>query len=578
MRWAPLAPSRTGGQPGFTELDARRQGIDHVGHVDPEALRANRMLADGAGVALGDVDGDGLVDAFFASLSGPNALYLNRGGWRFERVPDAGGAALSDDATRGVALGDVDGDGDLDLVAAVFGGPNRVFLNDGSAHFVDAGPQAGLLDEARGSTTPALADVDGDGDLDLYIANYKRVGVDDLYGPEARAFDRVVRAEGESFVVVPEFREHYRIERDGNRLRRFEFAEPDEFYLNEGGGRFRAVEFTSGAFVDEAGRPLRRAPDDWSLSAQFRDLDLDGDPDLLIASDFESPDRFWMNRGDGTFQALSPLALRTTSASSMALDAADADLDGDLDLVTVDMLARDPERRLRQVHQFGPEPTPPGAGGRRVQVNRNTFQVARGDGTWSERAWQAGIAASGWTWSVVFGDLDLDAYPDLLLSTGHRWDLLDGDVAVELPGRAAGDAWRDRMSLYPPLPLPDVAFRNRGDLTFEDVSEAWGVAGEPGVSHAIALADLDRDGDLDAVITRLDAPPRLLRNDAGAPRVVLRLRGRAPNTRAVGAAVTFEAEGLPAQRAEVRAGGLYLSGSDTDLVFAVGGAARATVT
>ncbi|MHC4066633.1 MAG: CRTAC1 family protein, partial [Planctomycetota bacterium] len=532
----------------------------------------------GSGVALGDVDGDGLVDVYLAHLAGPNALYRNLGDWKFEEIGDAAGVAAPDRLSSGATFGDVDGDGDLDLLVTALGGPNALFLNDGTGTFSDATADAGL-DSDRGSTTAALADIDGDGDLDLYIGNYKFPNAEDVFPPAERTFDRVVRRVDGEYHIAPRFREHYRLVEwpAFDLVARVQRADPDWLYLNDGTGRFEAVSFTSGRFLDENGTPLSREPDNFVLSARFYDVDADGDPDLYVCSDFEDPDYFWLNDGSGTFQLVPRLAQRTTSNAAMAVDFADLDRDGDIDFLEVDMLARD--HRMQQMQR--PSHTVlPKLGGRiddRPQMQRNTLFVNRSDGTFAQIAEYAGIDASGWSWSTLLLDVDLDGYEDVLMGNGHEWDVQNQDADQRARNRSSRSIWRENILLYPDLKQQNMAFRNNGDLTFSDVSDVWGFNPEPDVSHGMAAGDLDGDGDLDVVVNRLGQPAVLFRNDARARRIAVRLIGTPPNTQGVGAKIRVTGGAVPMQSREVTAGGLYLSDSDDTFAFATGEADSVTI-
>ncbi len=526
-------------------------------------------------MALGDVDGDGWADLYLCMLDRPNVLYRNAGGWRFEDVTERSGAGLGDRLSRGAVLADADGDGDLDLFVAVHGGTNALLLNDGSGVFEEVEPG---FEGEWGSSTLALADIDGDGDLDAYFANYKTVQGDDLFSPAERSPREIAEPVGDEFVIAPPFDEHYRIEREGEAVLRLELADPDEFYLNDGSGGFAPVDLEGGAFRDAAGEPISGVPRDWGLVARFFDADDDGDSDLFVANDLGSPDGFWLNEG-GVFTAASGLAFRTESTSSMGVDFSDIDGDRDTDFVTTEMLSFDPVRRREQVALGAAGWTPPGGHGTRMSADRNTLQLNRGDGTWAETARAGGLDASEWTWGAMFLDVELDGYEDLLITNGHGWDPLDGDTQEALrTGRIRVD-WREELGVFPPLRLRNLAFRNLGDGTFADMTRGWGYGTEPDVSHGIAAADFDRDGDRDVVITRLDEPPLLLRNDAGRARVALRVLGEGGNTQAIGARVVLSGA-PPDQTRQVTSGGMYLSGSDPGLTFAMGDrdAAEATIT
>ena len=572
-RWRELAVR--GGRPGFRPLSPSRTGIEFANGISEEGLRGNQIRSNGSGVAIGDVDGDGLADIYLARLEGPNALYRNLGDWRFEEMAARAGVDAPDRFSTGAVFADVDGDGDLDLLLTALGGPNALFRNDGDGRFQDGTAAAGLESD-RGSTTMALADVDGDADLDLYVANYKRRSVNDLYPPEERTLALTVERRGDTIAVAPEFREHYEVDWRGNRLRRFQLGEPDRFYLNDGTGTFAEAPLDGGRFLDAAGEPLGEAPPDWGLSARFHDLDGDGDPDLYVCNDFQSPDRIWMNDGDGTFRAIAPFAIRKTSASCMATDFSDVEGDGDLDIFAVDMRSREAGRERASFPVVNLETGLPGEVEASEQVQRNVLLLDRGDGTYAEAANYAGVDASGWSWSTVFLDVDLDGDEDLLIPNGHLHDVMDADTQFRLMDALLED-WRDHLLFYRPLRLRNVAFRNDGGLRFAEVGEEWGFGIEEDISHGIATGDLDGDGDLDVVVNRIGDPALVLRNETDAPRVAVRLEGRAPNTAGIGGVIRVLGGAVPTQRKEIAAGGLYLSGSEAAHAFATGEAASVTI-
>ena len=570
VRWRALeVPSR--GRAGFTLLGEATTGITHRNDVADEHALANRNLIIGAGVAVGDVDGDGRPDAFVGSVETPAALYHNDGDFRFSDVTGTSGIATAGLAITGAVFADVDGDGDLDLIAGTMGGPIKLWLNDARGHFTDASATSGLGGGVA-ATTMTLADVDGDGDLDLYIGTYKTRNALDAYPPQQRSFEQVVRKMGARYVVLPQWATEYRIEDrpDLGGIVRSQRAERDLFYLNDGAGHFASTPVAGPRFRDEAGKPLAEAPDFFTLAARFHDLNGDGAPDLYVCNDFEDPDQIWLNDGRGAFRLIARLAIRETSNTCMSVDFSDINRDGYVDIFTADMLSPALAQRQRQIPTHSPLPKQVGLTPDRPQWMRNMLQVARGDGTFAEVAGFAGVAASDWTWGSAFVDADLDGYEDLLVVNGHRWDVRDADTFDHIRNTFPRVAWNREQGEFPALATRSIAFRNRGDLTFEDASARWGFGGDTAMSQGIALADLDGDGDVDVVVTRLNAPAVLYRNESAAPRVAVRLRESRGNTSAVGAVVTVRAAGLPAQTKEVTAGGYYLSGSDPTLVFAAG--------
>lgn len=577
-RWRELAvPAR--GQAGFERMHTRRTGIDFQNTVSDSVLLHNRMLGQGAGVCLGDVDGDGRTDIFLARTEGPNALYRNLGSWRFEEIAEAAGVAAPDRYSSGCALADLDGNGHLDLVLLATLGPNAVFLNDGTGRFTEHGADLGLDVTGKGGTTVAMADVDGDGWLDLYVANYKAFHPADSFPPQQRAPNQVVRevAPG-NYQVIPEMAEVFKLvmRPDMGGLNLTMRADTDDFYRNEA-GRLVHVPIPSPVFRDTTGQPLASPPESFALGARFADLTGDGAPELYVANDFEDPDLFWMNDGRGGFQLAPWTAQRQHSHSAMGVDVADVNGDGQPDFFVTDMLSRDTRRLRTQIPTHTSLPKRPGEVAMPLQWQRNTLYLNRGDGSFAEIGQAAGVDASGWSWGTMFHDPDLDGHPDILVANGHLWDIMDADVQERLQNRLQGIPWQRHRWEYPALALPNVAFRNRGDLTFEEVGEAWGFAQGEDISHAIAAGDLDGDGALDVVVNRLNAQVVVLRARSAAPRLAVRLVGEAPNTRAVGATIRVLGGAAPVQTREVAVGGLYLSHSDYLASFATGEADSVTI-
>lgn len=566
FRSLPIA-SLKNGKPGFALLTESLTRIVFTNRLSDAAAAENQIRMGGSGVALGDIDGDGFCDVYLCRLEGDNALYRNLGGWRFEDITARAGISCPGQYSTGCALADVDGDGDLDLLVNAIGVGTRLFLNDGRGLFAESIQPA--LHTSRGATSLALADVDGDGDLDLYVANYRTNTI-------RSTGLQVLNVRGKRF-IRPEDREQYEITPEGMIL---EHGDVDALYLNDGRGQYSPVSWTGGVFLDEDGRPLAAAPKDWGLSAMFRDIDGDGLPDLYVCNDFWSPDRIWLNKttdGQPRFQAAPRMMFRQTSTFSMGVDFADLNRDGFDDFLVLDMLSRDHPRRLRQRSLMGTSASASDRINDRPQVGRNTLFVNRGDGTFAELAQFAGLQASEWSWGVVFLDVDLDGWEDALITTGHAFDTQDADTEARLArrGPVPGEKTSQNLLEFPRLQTPNCAFRNRGDLTFEEVGAQWGF-NQPGISHGIALADLDNDGDLDVVVNNLNSAAGIYRNESPAPRVAVRLKGKFPNTRGIGAKLTVLGGPAP-QTQEWISGGRYLSGDDALRVFATGIATNLTI-
>ncbi|HYE33017.1 MAG TPA: VCBS repeat-containing protein [Methylomirabilota bacterium] len=558
---------------GFTALPSTATDLLFTNSISDEEGATNRTLYNGSGVATGDVDGDGLADAVFAGIRNQLTLFKNLGGFRFTNVTASAGLRITNQVCRGVTLVDVTGDGALDLLVSANGRGVQLWKNDRKGRFTDVTAESGTA-SPYGSVTMTLADIDGNGSLDLYVGNNRTDDIRDRGSVDMRMVGGRMQPPREL----------------ANRLvvhngQIFEYGEPDVLLLNDGHGKFQAAKWNE-AFANESGEALKQAPLDWALTAAFRDLNNDGAPDLYVCNDFWTPDRIWLNDGKGRFRAAPTLAFRQISGSSMGVDMADLDGNGRPEIFVVDMLSRLPSWRKRQMDAQNPQLNMPGVITNRPQSLRNTLFLAHEDGTYAEIANFSGLAASEWAWQPIFIDVDLDGHKDLLVTSGHAHDVQDRDAEALVRSRQrdyskiSNPKEKQRqftvdqlaaLQLYPVLKTPIVAFRNLGNLRFEDVTERWGTDA-PGIHHGIATADFDGDGDLDFVVNNLNEPAQIFRNDATNSRIAVRLKGKAPNTAGIGAKVTLRGGASPAQTEEVVAGGRYLSGSDPLVVFATGAA------
>jgi hypothetical protein len=484
-------------------------GIGFENHI---SYRKNiQLLQTGSGVALGDYDNDGLTDVYFVGSDVTNKLYRNLGNFKFENVTlDAkvgGQIAGRTVLGSGATFGDIDNDGDLDLFVCNVGVENFLYVNQGDGTFLQQSIPRGVA-YVGASKIGSFCDFDKDGDLDIYLVTYQ-----DAMPSRRPSFTYV---DGET-AIAPEDRENFMLI-DGVP----DFAgERDILYRNRGDGTFEDVTAMAG---------LERW--DRGLGCAWFDHDNDGWPDLYVSNDFKTPDHLFRNNRDGTFSEITSDAFRHTPWFAMGLDSGDLNNDGLTDLMIADMAATTHYRQKVtmgsmlgevSVNEFLKYGNP-------KQYMRNVVQINSGSGPYLEAAFLTGMSSSNWTWAVRFADIDNDGLDDVLVSNGHARDVMNSDLSDKYLAMSKSGKPMTREQLLavheetPKLLETNLAFKNKGGLRFEQIEKEWGFD-HNGISHGMAMADFDNDGDLDVVLNNYFEKAIVYRNDSNSgQRVVFDFR------------------------------------------------------
>lgn len=547
-----LAEPKGADGPLFRRLGEADLGFAFTNELKKENIK--RYLENGAGLAVGDYDSDGKPDLYLVSLDGKNKLLRQTERLRFEDVTAKAGVDGGDAWGSGASFVDVDGDGDLDLYVCNLDSPNLLYVNQGDGTFEEGAKQAGLAFEGA-SNIASFADYDRDGDLDAYLLTNRVFGVAESVKGEAR----IGRKDGK--IVVPdEYKEEIMIVEG----RPTQAGQADHLYRNDGNGSFTDVSTEAGI-----------AGYDMGLSVTWWDYDEDGWLDIYVANDMKTPDHLYRNEGNGKFRDVIQSKVTRTPWFSMGADTADVNNDGLMDLLVADMAATTHFKEKATMGDMGRDAWFLTAGVPR-QFMRNALYVNNATSRFMEASYLAGISKTDWTWSVRFGDLDADGLSDLFVTNGMARAVNDSDLNRRIAALQKEGKTKEAEALaqtYPPQEEPNMAFKNLGDLTFEDVSVRWGLD-LVGVSHGASLADLDRDGDLDIVVNNLNAPVAVYENiGKTGGRVGVELRSASANRFGIGAEVKVRT-GTTWQSQRLLAARGYLSGAEPVLTFGLGEATK----
>ena len=501
---------------------------------------------NGGGVAIGDVNNDSLPDIYFTGNMVNSHLYLNKGNLTFEEIAGPANVQAGGLWNTGVTMADVNGDGWLDIyvcrsaATAEVNRQNQLFINNGDLTFSEKGKEYGLND-AGYSTQAAFFDYDADGDLDMFLINHSI----------------------QKYAGLNRFTAGYKHKRD--------VRYGDKLYRNDG-NRFMDVSVAAG---------IRQTLLGFGLGLAVSDINDDGWPDIYVGNDYNEEDYLYINNGDGTFsESLRDYATQV-SMFSMGCDIADINNDGHKDIFTLDML---PESNQRLKMSLGPENFDKYNllinGGFFPQAGRNMLHLNSGQNKFSEIGQLSGVSNTDWSWAALMADYDGDGWKDILVTNGYARNYLDLDflnymVAEKVKagnGQTANDVF-NMISKIPPIEVPNYIFKNNGDLRFDDVSTVWGLDGETFLTNGAAYGDLDGDGDLDLVLNNVNEFAAVYENTSrrkqGHNFVKVRFSLDNKNTFGIGAQVQLFSDGRQYTQELMPTRG-FQSSVNPELVFGIG--------
>ena len=478
----------------FSQITAEYSGINFENKiVENEVFNYYKYIYayNGAGVAAADFNNDGLEDLFFISNLKAHKLYLNKGDFQFEDITIKSGIKKSPGFDTGVSVIDINNDGYLDIYICRAGWykensqyANLLYINNANLTFTEKAQEYGLADTSR-SITSTFFDYDKDGDLDVYIVNTP--------------------------IVTRDYRKVHNLDSIQKDPQTILLKGSDKLYQNNGTGHFTDVSLEAGILPERG----------FGLNAQISDMNQDDLPDIYVSNDFETPDFVYLNNGDGTFSESRDTLLKHMSYYSMGSDVGDINNDGLNDLIVLDMSPEDYVRSkttmaMTSISKF------------REMIDKNyhhqymhnVLQLNNGNGTFGEVSQMAGVAKTDWSWTPLLADFDLDGYNDIYITNGVYRDVIDQDVNKSILKTIRSKGKKPTKSEYltyakmlPQQKMTNYFFKNNGNLTFTNTSEKW-IKASPTFSNGAVYTDLDNDGDLDIVVSNINEPATLLKNNA----------------------------------------------------------------
>ncbi|MFT5263055.1 MAG: hypothetical protein ACI8YQ_001795 [Polaribacter sp.] len=534
--------------PLFEEVPQQQSGISFANNII-ETQQSNHLMwsaiYNGAGVATGDINNDGLADIFFSGNLTNDALYLNKGNMQFTDITSLAGIRADGQWSTGVTFADVNQDGYLDIYVCRTGASlnsvdrkNLLYINNGDLTFTESAKKYGVADEGF-STQASFFDMDKDGDLDFFLTNQP---------PDSRLISR------------------FKINMEENKAQW-----SDHLYLNTGKGKFEEIAEAAG--VDGYG---------YGLNVVASDLNGDNLTDLYITNDYYEPDFMYINNGNNTFTNTINQSIKHISNFAMGSDVGDFNNDGLPDIGVVDMAAADHFRSKTNMSSMQPDlfwklvNT-----GNHHQYMFNTLQLNNGNGSFSEIGLMAGMSKTDWSWSFLMCDFDNDGFKDISITNGIQRDIRNNDFQYNIKALNAKGQTQfmplDVVNMIPSQPISNYVFKNNGasknaehSLHFSDATTDWGFY-KPGFSSGMALADLDNDGDMDAVINNTSATASIYKNNTGNQNNYIRFKLKKGKDQIAGlnAKVTIHYKGQ-LQTVEITPTRGYLSASETVAHFGLG--------
>ncbi|MEM7297749.1 MAG: CRTAC1 family protein, partial [Bacteroidota bacterium] len=542
--------------PVFKQLPSSRTGINFVNEITETEdfnIFSYRNFYNGGGVAIGDINQDGLPDVYMTRNMGPNELYLNKGNLQFENVTEKAGVGGAKAWSTGVVMVDINSDGWLDIYVCNAGyvqgddQENELFINNQDGSFTESAAVYNLNENGY-TTHAAFFDYDLDGDLDCYILNNSFMPVNTLNYSNKRELNA-------KDWPVRDF-----LKGGGDKL------------LQNDNGKYIDVSETAGIYSSLIG---------FGLGVTVGDVNQDHLPDLYISNDFFERDYLYINQGDGTFKEKIMDAMEHLSMASMGTDMADINNDGYPEIFATEMLPESDYRRktttLFVEHDIYFSKL------RRDfydQFMHNTLQLNNKDGSFSEIAWYSGVAATDWSWGALMFDADNDGYRDIYVCNGVYHDVTDQDfmnyfaneVVQEMALTGKKEEIEKVIAQMPSVPLPNKFFHNNQDLSFSDTGSEWGL-GTASFSNGAAYGDLDNDGDLDLVVNNLKQEAFVYENTTSATSnnkyLKVYLTGTGNNTYAIGAEIMVYV-GTEIMHAQLVPSRGFQSSIDYKTVFGVG--------